>query len=192
MADQEGFQRIALDRAEWSARNRPKNGGFSGAVKKSVPFPLKGGGIRYFWVREDWKRLKTSVCWLSGLGRSSVLSVHSLKILFPTCRVRALIRRTRFSKRIRSKHALSKSRELDEILILICSPFIGIYIKSKTLFTRHGWPFHLQIPRVDFHTNVLIALERSIEKVMKRPFSFLLFIKHRLRRRCRCGAPWKS
>ena len=48
----------------------------------------------------------------------------------------------------------------------MCPPFIGILIKSKTLFTRPGCPCHLQIPRVDFLKNALIALERSIEKAM--------------------------
>ena len=48
----------------------------------------------------------------------------------------------------------------------MCPPFIGILIKSKTLFTRPGCPCHLQIPRVDFLKNALIASERSIEKAM--------------------------
>ena len=48
----------------------------------------------------------------------------------------------------------------------MCPPFIGILIKSKTLFTRPGCPCHLQIPRVDFLKNTLIALEMSIEKAM--------------------------
>ena len=53
---------------------------------------LRAAVCAIFGVREDRKRLKTSV----GMGRSSVLSVHSLKSSFPTSRVRALIRRTRF------------------------------------------------------------------------------------------------
>ena len=59
-------------------------------LQSAFTFPLRAAGCGIFGVREDRKRLKTSV----GMGRSSVLSVHSLKIIFPTSRVTALSRRT--------------------------------------------------------------------------------------------------
>ena len=46
----------------------------------------------------------------------------------------------------------------------MCPPFICIWIKSKSLFTRHRWTCHLANPRVIFLINALIALERLIDE----------------------------
>ena len=48
----------------------------------------------------------------------------------------------------------------------MCRPFIGIFIKSKTLFTRHEWSYHLENNRAIFLTNALIALERLIDEAI--------------------------
>lgn len=48
----------------------------------------------------------------------------------------------------------------------MCPPFIGIWIKSKSLFTRHRWTCHLPNPRVIFLRNALIALERLIDEAI--------------------------